>query len=106
MPDRVSNPGPPTYESGALPIALHGPADKQVKLLQKYPTTLEITLIWWIQEIIKKNPEIYTNKTASSQLPTPNYWVTWTDDIYLDFWLEAHEFLLQKYFHWPWILWI
>ena len=25
-PDRVSNPGPPTYESGALPIALRGPA--------------------------------------------------------------------------------
>ena len=27
MPDRVSNPGPLTYESGALPIALRGPAD-------------------------------------------------------------------------------
>ena len=26
LPDRVSNPGPLTYESGALPIALHGPA--------------------------------------------------------------------------------
>ena len=26
MPDRVSNPGPLTYESGALPIALRGPA--------------------------------------------------------------------------------
>ena len=25
-PDRVSNPGPPTYESGALPIVLRGPA--------------------------------------------------------------------------------
>ena len=25
-PDWVSNPGPLTYESGALPIALHGPA--------------------------------------------------------------------------------
>ena len=24
-PDRVSNPGHPTYESGALPIALRGP---------------------------------------------------------------------------------
>ena len=28
-PDRVSNPGPPTYESGALPIALRGPAIKE-----------------------------------------------------------------------------
>ena len=32
LPDRVSNPGPLTYESGALPIALRGPAkDKRVK---------------------------------------------------------------------------
>ena len=26
-PDRVSNPGPPTYESGALPIVLRGPSN-------------------------------------------------------------------------------
>ena len=26
LPDRVSNPGPLTYESGALPIALRGPS--------------------------------------------------------------------------------
>ena len=25
LPDRVSNPGPLTYESGALPISLRGP---------------------------------------------------------------------------------
>ena len=25
-PDRVSNPGPLTYESGAIPTARHGPA--------------------------------------------------------------------------------
>ena len=29
LPDRVSNPGPLTYESGALPIAPRGPADLQ-----------------------------------------------------------------------------
>ena len=28
LPDRVSNPGPLTYESDALPIALRGPADR------------------------------------------------------------------------------
>ena len=28
LPDRVSNPGPLTYESGALPIALRGPAGR------------------------------------------------------------------------------
>ena len=29
LPDRVSNPGPLTYESGALPIALRGPAQEK-----------------------------------------------------------------------------
>ena len=32
-PDRVSNPGPLTYESGALPTALRGPA--LVKVIPK-----------------------------------------------------------------------
>ena len=27
LPDQVSNPGPMTYESGDLPIALRGPAE-------------------------------------------------------------------------------
>ena len=31
LPDRVSNPGPLTYESGALPIALRGPAKKMLE---------------------------------------------------------------------------
>ena len=30
LPDRVSNPGPLTYESGALPIALRGPASSVI----------------------------------------------------------------------------
>ena len=29
-PDRVSNPGPLTYESGALPIALRDPAPRNI----------------------------------------------------------------------------
>ena len=33
-PDRVSNPGPLTYESGALPTALHGPAKFQEQRLK------------------------------------------------------------------------
>ena len=32
LPDRVSNPGPLTYESGALPIALRGPAFRMEKV--------------------------------------------------------------------------
>ena len=35
LPDRVSNPGPLTYESGALPIALRGPAIR-VKEIRVY----------------------------------------------------------------------
>ena len=31
LPDRVSNPGPLTYESGALPIALRGPAWNEIE---------------------------------------------------------------------------
>ena len=32
LSDRVSNPGPLTYESGALPIALRGPAGEKEHL--------------------------------------------------------------------------
>ena len=34
LPDRVSNPAPLTYESGALPIALRSPADHVLYLIQ------------------------------------------------------------------------
>ena len=34
-PDRVSNPGPLTYESGALPIALRGPANSTCNIKLK-----------------------------------------------------------------------
>ena len=33
-PDRVSNPGPLTYESGALPIALRGLARQKSGMIQ------------------------------------------------------------------------
>ena len=36
LPDRVSNLGPLTYESGALPISLRGPAFLLIKV--KMPT--------------------------------------------------------------------
>ena len=36
LPDRVSNPGPLTYESGALPIALRGPAGGHNKERQQH----------------------------------------------------------------------
>ena len=37
-PDRVSNPGPLTYESGALSTALRGPAKKEKKKEKKKQT--------------------------------------------------------------------
>ena len=37
LPDRVSNPGPRTYESGALPIALRGPAKMTGASLRSVP---------------------------------------------------------------------
>ena len=37
LPDRVSNPGPLTYESGALPIALRGPAKVEKRLKHATP---------------------------------------------------------------------
>ena len=36
LPDRVSNPGPLTYESDALPIALRGPARNITVILRQY----------------------------------------------------------------------
>ena len=43
LPDRVSNPGPLTYESGALPIALRGPAPILKGLL--CPLDIQSTLV-------------------------------------------------------------
>ena len=48
LPDRVSNPGPLTYESGALPIALRGPIvtmkDRDIRVF-RINTVTKTTLI-------------------------------------------------------------
>ena len=41
LPDRVSNPGPLTYESGALPIALCGPSHQGI-----YQTRVQTEKTW------------------------------------------------------------
>ena len=41
LPDRVSNPGPLAYESGALPIALRGPAQWPDKHINLHGTFME-----------------------------------------------------------------
>ena len=45
LPDRVSNPGPLTYETGALPIALRGSAtEKKKKKTVAYATCTGLCL--------------------------------------------------------------
>ena len=55
LPDRVSNPGPLTYESGALPIALRGPAlelcDTKDMELCESKILYHIDLIWERQSL-------------------------------------------------------
>ena len=42
LPDRVSNPGPLTYGSGALPIALRGPATVQLRMCNIITTKFQL----------------------------------------------------------------
>ena len=42
LPDQVSNPGPLTYESGALPIALRGSADNSCNIIAKEIEVVDI----------------------------------------------------------------
>ena len=51
LPDQVSNPGPLTYESGALPIALRGPALMRVYL---FPIILFSTVNSLLVRTVKK----------------------------------------------------
>ena len=46
LPDPVSNPGPLTYESGALPIALRGPATRNVKATLGIRASLRVMLLF------------------------------------------------------------
>ena len=41
LPDRVSNPGPLTYESGALPTALRGPAVPDGRTIKSIVKTID-----------------------------------------------------------------
>ena len=53
LPDRVSNPGPLTYESGALPIALRGPAN----FLEEHAIFTDIIIL-----LIRQN-SVFGNKS-------------------------------------------
>ena len=47
LPDRVSNPGPLTYESGALPIALRGPA-KNIHAMTTGYIVVYVVLLYYV----------------------------------------------------------
>ena len=56
LPDRVSNPGPLTYESGALPIALRGPAGSRstldISLRDGCVTSqVDFIIVYWPKEV-------------------------------------------------------
>ena len=51
LPDWVSNPGPLTYESGALPIALRGPAKLNVPWLNSFPEIISFAFFHQLREI-------------------------------------------------------
>ena len=57
-PDRVSNPGPPTYESGALPIALRGPAciSDQIARVRRYDKWQNKMLIMFVCAVLTLTP--------------------------------------------------
>ena len=50
LPDRVSNPGPLSYESGALPIALRGPA-QYIVVRDVCLWVYQLRKWWWCSEI-------------------------------------------------------
>ena len=47
LPDRVSNPGPLAYVSGALPIALRGPAKHIPSNYWFYDPVMSLPLLDW-----------------------------------------------------------
>ena len=53
LPDRVSNPGPPTYESDALPIALRGPAAPLMKTTDESIVFQYVALVFRYYFLIK-----------------------------------------------------
>ena len=66
LPDRVSNPGPLTYESGALPIALRGPATMYGQVHTYYKVMTPCLLM-------TKNKEVQAKSHFSTLTTTNSY---------------------------------
>ena len=72
LPDRVWNPGPLTYKSGVLPIALSGPGP----ILANFPARSGRRASQPLFEAARKNDKvgIPVEKTASRQASQPPFW--------------------------------
>ena len=94
LPDRVSNPGPLTYESGALPIALRGPAAEVMIIgcdrYTEVPVTVEIETKRWVfvffgvKFIITR--EFFENQRV---LFDPNWWVSFAPEFQCCYFYES-----------------
>ena len=69
LPDRVSNPGPLTYESGALPIALRGRADfsSRLKTLDNF-TNFNICSFVFYHFFVKKTLSLQGSISVQTNL--------------------------------------
>ena len=70
-PDRVSSPGPLTYESGALPIALRGPASLEFESRVSVSFVLAYSRNGYIQ---RQNSHSYSTQTRVS---IAQVWLEW-----------------------------
>ena len=61
LPDRVSNPGPLSYESGVLPIALRGPAPTEL------PGLIECQMKWHFDDESELRSD-FTNRNVQQGL--------------------------------------
>ena len=65
LPDRVSNPGPLTYESGVLPIALRGPANhEETKQKSRHGTT---AVNYWECQLVCVRPTLALSSALAPQ---------------------------------------
>ena len=75
LPDRVSNPGPLTYESGTLPIALRGPALTYETEFVLFLAVLEILSCPWTETAHMRHymkRQLFTNVPYARYRKTPN----------------------------------
>ena len=81
LPDRISNPGPLTYESGALPIALRGPVlfsiihcDLALEPSQRDGSNEGSQCIFWSETVLIRGHNVFfCGKIRKTVLNCPYY---------------------------------